>query len=85
MKALRFVLVVAAAALASLFLAVPAGATDTIGTIPVKPILPLFQCPRDGSIKLVKTADKTEDAKDATVKTTKKTGNWFKRTWHKIF
>ncbi len=60
MKALRFVLVAAAAALASLFLAVPAGATDTTGTIPVKPILPLFQCPRDGSIKLVKTADKTD-------------------------
>lgn len=60
MKALRFVLVAAAAALASLFLAVPAGATDTTGTIPVKPILPLFQCPRDGGIKLVKTADKTD-------------------------
>jgi uncharacterized repeat protein (TIGR01451 family) len=60
MKTLRFVLVAAAAALASLFLAVPAGATDTTGTIPVKPILPLFQCPRDGSIKLVKTADKTD-------------------------
>jgi uncharacterized repeat protein (TIGR01451 family) len=60
MKALRFVLVAAAAALASLFLAAPAGATDTPGTIPVKPALPLFQCPRDGSIKLVKTADKTD-------------------------
>src|SRR5438105_433630 len=32
-----------------------------------------------------KTADKTEDAKDATVHGAKKTGNWFKRTWHKIF
>ena len=30
-------------------------------------------------------ADKAGDAKDATVKGTKKTGNWFKRTWHKIF
>src|SRR5215813_10144357 len=39
MKALRLVLVAAAAALAGLFLAVPAGATDTTGTIPVKPIL----------------------------------------------
>ena len=30
-------------------------------------------------------ADKTVEAKDATVKDTKKTGNWFKRTWHKVF
>ena len=30
-------------------------------------------------------ADKAGDAKDATVSGAKKTGNWFKRTWHKIF
>jgi hypothetical protein len=60
MKALRFVLVAAAAALASLFLAVPAGATDNPGKVSVGPILTLPQCPRDGSIKLVKTADKTD-------------------------
>ena len=61
MKALRFVLVAAAAALASLLLAVPAGATDNTGKIVVaKPVLTLPQCPKDGSIKLVKTADKTD-------------------------
>ena len=32
-----------------------------------------------------KTKDAAVDAKDATVKGTKKTGNWVKRTWHKIF
>src|ERR1043166_1924747 len=32
-----------------------------------------------------KTGDKAEDAKDATAHGAKKTGNWFKRTWHKIF
>jgi uncharacterized repeat protein (TIGR01451 family) len=60
MKALRFVPVAAAAALASLFLAAPAGASDNTGKVPVKPILTLPQCPRDGSIKLSKTADKSD-------------------------
>jgi len=41
---------------------------------------------KDMTVKgAVEVADKAEDAKDQTVKATKKTGNWFKRAWKKIF
>jgi uncharacterized repeat protein (TIGR01451 family) len=60
MKALRFVLVAAAVAVASLSVAVPASANDKTGQNSVGKILPIIQCPRDGSIKLFKTADKSD-------------------------
>src|SRR5215831_8662517 len=65
MKALRFVLVAAAVAVAGLAAAVPAGATDNTNS--TNKILPpknpgpvaIIHCPRDGSLKLFKTADKS--------------------------
>ena len=33
----------------------------------------------------VEVGDKAEDVKDETAKGAKKTGNWFKRAWRKIF
>jgi uncharacterized repeat protein (TIGR01451 family) len=63
MKALRFVLVAAAVAVAGLAAAVPAGATDNTNQIlPPKNPGPatVIHCPRDGSLKLLKTADKSD-------------------------
>src|SRR5215472_4956218 len=63
MKALRFVLVAAAVAIAGLAAAVPAGATDNPNNVlPTKNPGPVavIHCPRDGSLKLFKTADKSD-------------------------
>ena len=69
MKALRFVLVAAVVAVAGLAAAVPAGATDNSnGTTNTNKILPpknpgtlgVIQCPRDGRLELLKTADKSD-------------------------
>jgi len=62
MKALRFVLVAAAVELAGVAPAVPAGATDNNNTVPPKNPGPvaILQCPRDGRLGLLKTADKSD-------------------------